>query len=246
MLLCDLNCDMGEGFGNDKAIMPFITSANIACGFHAGNGDLIRQTIDLAQKHQVKIGAHPSFRDKVNFGRTEMQLPPDKVYALVIEQLIRIDIIARERGALLHHVKPHGALYNMAARDAKLAKAIAQAVMDFNEDLVLYGLSGSCLVSEAEALGLKTFNEVFADRSYQDDGSLTPRSAPYALITEDAVCLRQVMKMVRENAVVTVSGNTIPMRAETICIHGDGSKAVAFAKMINLALEQESFAGESV
>ena len=245
MLLCDLNCDMGEGMGNDKAIMAYITSANIACGFHAGSGETIRQTIELAQRNHVKIGAHPSFRDKENFGRKEMQLSLDKVYAIVIEQLIRIDLIARDKGALLYHVKPHGALYNMAARDPRMAKVVAQAVKDFNENLVLYGLSGSCLISEASAIGLQTANEVFADRTYQDDGSLTPRSQPNALITDDAQCLRQVMQIVRSKTVTTVNGNVIPLVADTVCIHSDGKKAVAFAQMIHLALEEESLAGQS-
>ena len=146
MLICDLNCDMGEGMGNESLIMPFISSANIACGFHAGNGDIIRKTIDLALKHNVRIGAHPSFRDKENFGRKEMKLPFEKLYAIMLEQLIKIDLIAKEMGAVMHHVKPHGALYNMASKDEGLAKAIAIAIKDFNENLVLYGLSGSVMI----------------------------------------------------------------------------------------------------
>ncbi|MGN6401769.1 MAG: 5-oxoprolinase subunit PxpA [Flavisolibacter sp.] len=229
----DVNCDMGEGIGNDAAIMPFISSANIACGFHAGNGDSIRRTIDLALQHQVHIGAHPSFRDKENFGRSEMQLPLDKIYAIVIEQLIKIDLIAKEKGAVLHHVKPHGALYNMAAENEKMAQTIAQAVKDFNEDLILYGLSGSCLVSEAKAIGLKTASEVFADRTYQDDGSLTPRSHNNALIEDEEKSVQQVLQMVCEQTITTVSGKTVPIIAETICIHGDGKYAVQFAKRLN-------------
>jgi UPF0271 protein len=194
----DLNCDMGEGIGNDAAIMPYITSANIACGFHAGNGNTIRQTIDLALQHNVHIGAHPSFRDKANFGRTEMDLPLDKVYAIVIEQIIKIDLIAKEKGTTLHHVKPHGALYNMAAREAKLARTIVQAVKDFREDLVLYGLSGSYLIHEAKELGLQTMSEVFADRTYQDDGTLTPRTEANALIEDEEQSIRQVLQMINE------------------------------------------------
>src|SRR6478672_9802836 len=134
MLICDLNCDMGEGIGNDEYIMPFITSANISCGFHAGNGDTIRQTMALAIKHGVHIGAHPSFRDKESFGRREMHMDHDKLYAIVLEQLIKMDLIAKEKGTTLHHVKPHGALYNMAAREADIASTIVQAIKDFNED----------------------------------------------------------------------------------------------------------------
>jgi len=232
----DLNCDMGEGMANDAAIMPYITSANIACGFHAGNSDLIHYTIDLALKHKVHIGAHPSFRDKENFGRRELQMPLDKLYAIVIEQLIKIDLIAKQRGAIMHHVKPHGALYNMAAKDAKLAKTIAQAIKDFDESLILYGLSGSELISEANTLGLKTASEVFADRTYQDDGSLTLRSQPHALIEDENKSIEQVLQIIHEGSVTTVSRNVIPIVAETICIHGDGKQAVKFAKAINKAL----------
>jgi len=232
----DLNCDMGEGMGNDAALMPYITSANIACGFHAGNGDSIRRTIDLALQHGVHIGVHPSFRDKENFGRKEMHLSADKLYAIVIEQLIKIDLIAQGKGATLHHIKPHGALYNMAARDARLAKTIAQAAKDFNDNIVLYGLSGSHLISEAKALGLKTKSEVFADRTYQNDGSLTPRSQANALIEDKEQCIQQVLQMMEQGTVTTVSGKVIPLIAETICLHGDGKHAVPFAKAIHDAI----------
>ena len=150
----DLNCDMGEGIGNDEALMPFVNSANIACGFHAGNGASIHAAIELALKHGVKIGAHPSFRDKENFGRKEIHLSIDKIYALVLEQLIKIDLLTKEAGATLHHVNIHGALYNMGARDPRVANTIAPAVADFNDDLVLYGLSGSYLISEGQSLGI--------------------------------------------------------------------------------------------
>lgn len=235
--MIDLNCDMGEGIGNDEAIMPFISSANIACGFHAGSGDIIRRTIDLALKHKVHIGAHPSFRDKENFGRKEMHLPSEKLYAIALEQLIKIDLIAKEKGARLHHVKPHGALYNMAAKDSSIARTIAQAVKDFDETLVLYGLSGSPLISEAKALGLKTSNEVFADRTYLDDGSLTPRSEAHALIEDEEQSIQQVLQMVKGGNVKSVNGNLVPIIADTICIHGDGKHAVAFAKKIHEALK---------
>jgi UPF0271 protein len=229
---------MGEGMGNDEAIMPFITSANISCGFHAGNGDTIRHTMILAVKHNVLVGAHPSFRDKENFGRKEMHLGHDKLYAIVLEQLIKIDLIAKEKGAKLHHVKPHGALYNMAAKDKEIAATIALAVKDFNEYLIVYGLSNSVLISESKALGLKTVNEVFADRTYQDDGTLTPRSLPNALIENDEQCIQQVLQMVKQGTVTTTSGKAIPMIADTICIHSDGKHAVSFAKKIHEALKQ--------
>lgn len=236
----DLNCDMGEGMSNDALIMPYINSVNIACGFHAGNGDTIRRTIDLALTHKVKIGAHPSFRDKENFGRKEMQLAPDKLYAIIIEQLIKVDIIAKEKGATLHHVKPHGALYNMAAKDPQMATTIATAVKDFDERLVLYGLSKSYLITEAASVGLKCANEVFADRTYMDDGSLTPRSHPDAVITDEGIAVAQVLQMVKEKTVTTLSGKKIPIIADTICIHGDNRQAPFFARKIHLSFQQNN------
>jgi len=241
MKYIDLNCDMGEGMPNDAELMPLIRSANIACGFHAGNSDTIRNTVALALQHGVHIGAHPSFRDRENFGRQEMHLSADKVYAIVIEQLIRLDLAAREQGGVLHHVKPHGALYNMAARDAVLARTIAQAIQDFGPNLVLYGLSGSCMIDEARALGLATASEVFADRTYTDEGQLTPRSQAGALITDEEKCLQQVEAMTR-GYVTTRSGKTIPIVADTICIHGDGPSAVTLARAIHHYLQTQTIA----
>ena len=235
-MLCDLNCDMGEGIGNDELIMPYITSANIACGYHAGNEETMRQTIVLAKKYNVNIGAHPSFLDRENFGRTEIKKSAEEVYDLVSKQIYLLQKIATDNNALLHHVKPHGALYNMAAKDKLLAQAIAKAVKDIDENLVLFGLSNSFLINEAKALGLRTISEVFADRTYRDDGSLTPRSQPNALIENADEAIQQVMMMVKQQKVKTVSGKEIPMVAETICIHGDGKHAVEFAKKLHRAL----------
>jgi len=235
----DINCDMGEGMGNDEALMPYITSANIACGFHAGNGETIRRTIDLAKLYNVRVGAHPSFRDKDFFGRRELDIPGDKLYAIVIEQIIKMDMIAREKGVKLYHVKPHGALYNMAARDPKIARIIAQTVKDFDESLVIYGLSGSHLIKESQAMGLLTANEAFADRTYRDDGSLTPRSQPNAIITNETESLQQVMQIMEQGTVTTVTGKVIPMQAETICIHGDEKTAVGIARNISNALHRK-------
>ncbi|MDB5222064.1 MAG: LamB/YcsF family protein [Chitinophagaceae bacterium] len=234
---CDLNCDMGEGIGNDELIMPYITSANIACGYHAGNEETMKQTIVLAKKYNVNIGAHPSFPDRENFGRTEIKISPQEVYELVTNQINVLQRIAADNNALLHHVKPHGALYNMAAKDKALAKAIANAIKGCNENLILYGLSGSYLISEAKAIGLKTANEVFVDRTYQDDGSLTPRSQFNALIQNADDAIHQVLMMVKEGKVKTISGKDIPIIAETICIHGDGEHAVEFAKALNHLLK---------
>ena len=232
----DINCDMGEGIGNDEAIMPFITSANIACGYHAGDEDTMKRTVDLAMKHNVLIGAHPSYSDKENFGRTDIRLPLSEVYDLVTKQIHLLKEITESAGASLHHVKPHGALYNMAARSKQLAAVIALAVKDVDEKLKLYGLSGSHLIREARKIGIKSVSEVFADRSYQDDGRLTPRSNPEALINDTDKAVRHVLQMIKEGTVTTVSGKIIPIIAETICIHGDGEHAVEFVKAIHEVL----------
>jgi len=232
MYKIDLNCDMGEGAGNDALIMPYISSASIACGFHAGDVNTMYQTIELAIKHNVSIGAHVSYLDKNNFGRTAMNLPAEEVYELVEQQLIILKEIADLFDIKLSHVKPHGTLYNQSAKDSAVAKTIARAIKDFDPQLILFGLSGSHSLPEAELLGLKTSSEVFADRSYQDDGSLTPRSEPGALIEDAGTVVKQVLQMINEGSVTTVSGNTIPIIAQTICIHGDGIHAVEFAKAI--------------
>jgi UPF0271 protein len=228
----DINCDMGEGIGNEAALMSYIDSANIACGFHAGDAATMREVILLCLKYNVNIGAHPSFPDRENFGRTLMQLPEPEVYDLVMTQLSGINDIARECGGKLHHVKPHGALYNMAAKNAVLAKTIAEAVKDFDVALVYYGLSGSVMIEEAKKAGLQTAQEVFADRTYQADGSLTPRSQGNALLADSPAVIKQVSKIIKEKKVNTIDGGEISIQADTICIHGDGQHAVEFAKAI--------------
>lgn len=233
----DINCDMGEGIGSDELIMPFISSASIACGYHAGDADTIQQTIEACIEHNVAIGAHPSFFDRNNFGRTEMNLPVDDLYDLVTQQLIIFSEVADSFARRINHVKPHGALYNMSAKDALMANVIAKAVKDFDESLILFGLSGSHSVVEAEKIGLRIASEVFADRTYRDDGSLTPRSQPNALIEDAEQVVRQVLQMIKEGTVTTVSGKIIPVVAETICIHGDGKHAVEFAKAIYNAVK---------
>lgn len=234
----DLNCDLGEGIGNDALIMPYISSASIACGFHAGDVNAMYDAVELAVKNSVSVGAHVSYMDKADFGRTEMNLPQDEVYELVAQQLLLLKEITDLFNIQLTHVKPHGALYNQSAKDAALAKTIARAVKDFDQQLILFGLSGSRSIREAELLGLKTSNEVFADRSYQDDGSLTPRSHTEALIEDVNKAVKQVLQMINEGTVTTVSGKTIPINAQTICIHGDGIHAVEFAKAIHDATRQ--------
>jgi UPF0271 protein len=235
----DINCDMGEGMENEADLMPYISSANIACGYHAGDTDTMRQVITLCLQHNVHIGAHPSFSDRENFGRTAMQLPGTMLYDLISAQLAILNNIVIACGAKLRHVKPHGALYNMASRDRLVARAIAQAVKDFDSGLTYVGLSGSIMIDEAKQLGLHAVNEVFADRTYQQDGSLTPRAAPNALLGDVDAVKKQVEKFVKDQRVKTVTGEEIPIIAETICIHGDGPYALEFAKAIYKMLHEK-------
>ena len=227
-----INCDLAEGIPNDALLMRYITSANIACGFHAGDLELMKRTVDLAVKHKVKIGAHPSFLDRENFGRTEMSVPDDILVAWVTQQILSLQQICADAGVALHHVKPHGALYNMSARDARLAQLIAETVKKINPDLILYGLSGSISISEARKIGLQTADEVFADRTYQNNGTLTPRWQKNALIDNADVAVRQLLQIIQHKKVTTVSGDVIDMSAQTVCIHGDGKHALTFAKKI--------------
>ena len=235
----DLNCDMGEGMGTDSALMPSISSANIACGCHAGSEALMVQTVEMARRLGVAIGAHPGFDDRENFGRTEMHLSDGEVYALVRRQIQVLRAICGRLGAVLHHVKPHGALYNTGSQGYSAGEVLATAVVDEDPGLVLYGLSGSHLVSAARKAGLVTAAEVFADRTYQDDGSLTSRKMSDALIAEEDRALAQVLKMVKEGRVVSISGALVPIAAKTICIHGDGVHAVPFAQRIRSSLLHE-------
>jgi UPF0271 protein len=226
--------------------MPFISSANIACGFHAGNTETMKATVLLALQHGVAIGAHPGFDDKENFGRTEMHLSAKELYELLSIQIIQLHKICVDANTTLHHVKPHGALYNMAAKDKIMAVTIAQAIKDVQEDLILYGLSGSYLISEAKAIGLQTASEVFADRTYQDDGSLTSRKEKNALIETDEQAIHQVLQMIQQQTVKTVSGKNISIYAETICLHGDGKHAVEFATKIHHTLKEKNIVIKTV
>jgi 5-oxoprolinase (ATP-hydrolysing) subunit A len=233
MKTIDINCDTGEGIGNEKAIMPFISSANIACGYHAGDENTIWETAELCKKHNVAIGAHPSFLDKKNFGRTELKLDSDDIYDIVTQQLFIIDEVVSDLEVPIHHVKPHGALYNLSAKDKPTAAAIARAVKDFNHELILFGLSGSHSIKEAEKIGLETCNEVFADRTYMEDGSLMPRTMEGAVINDIDKVVQQALQLVNKGTVTTATGKTIKLKADTICIHGDGIHAVELAKEIN-------------
>lgn len=235
----DLNCDMGEGMPDDEALMPLLSSANISCGYHAGDEATLRATLELARHYGVNAGAHVSFPDRENFGRTEMNLPPTELYACVVDQLQLFDRAARSVGVEPVHVKPHGALYNQSARDPKIAQIIARAVRDTNPRWILFGLSGSDSIREAQQLGLSTASEVFADRSYQDDGSLTPRKLAGAMIENTAEAIAQVLLMIRAGRVRTLSGKEIPIVADTVCLHGDGPKALIFARALVETLHRE-------
>ena len=241
MKTIDINCDLGEGLNNDVLLMPYISSANIACGYHAGDDSIMKRTIALANANKVAIGAHPGFLDKNNFGRTEMNLSLPQVYDLVTEQINKLQVFAKSMGTMVQHVKPHGALYNMSAKDPLLANTIAQAVFDIDPLLVLFGLSGSYSISEAKSKGLTTACEVFADRTYRDGGSLTPRSESNAMIESVSDSLQQVFQMIDKQTVTTITGKQISMKAETICIHGDGEQAVAFAKNIFEGLQNQFY-----
>lgn len=230
----DLNCDMGESFGawrlgDDDAILPHVSSANIACGFHAGDPTVMRRTVEAAVAHGVAIGAHPGLPDLAGFGRRVMEVTPEEAYDLVVYQVGALAGIAHACGAHVAHVKVHGALYNMAARRAPLAAAIARAVHDVDPKLYFFGLSGSVMIAEAERLGLTAVHEVFADRGYEPDGSLTPRHLPDAMIANAEVAAARVVRMVQSGEVVARDGSVIPLRADTVCVHGDGPEAVAVA-----------------
>jgi UPF0271 protein len=221
----DLNADLGEGM-DDAAILPLLTSANVACGLHAGSPALMDETVRLALHHGVRVGAHPSYDDRKNFGRTEMQLSEGELRPLLDYQLGAIAAVARARGVKLTHVKAHGALYNQAARDPKLAKIIAETVRDFDAGLVLVGLAGSAQLEAAKRAGLRAAGEAFADRKYAPDGSLVPRSQPGAVLHEPAAAAEQALKLVRRGT------------ADTLCLHGDTPGAAAIARAVRSALEQ--------
>jgi len=228
---------MGEGMLNDAALMPYISSANIACGFHAGDEEIMAATVKLCTEFGVRIGAHPSFPDRENFGRNMMEMSPEEIYKIVREQIQSLDEHASTQGQKIHHVKPHGALYNASAKNPAIAKAIAQAVHDEDPNLVLFGLSGSCSINAAEALGLKTAHEVFGDRAYQSDGSLVPRNQANACLEDIEEVKKQVKRMVQKQEVQSSSGEIIHLHVDTICIHGDGPHALEYAKAIRQLMD---------
>ena len=235
---------MGESFGawsmgSDAELMDFVSSVNVACGFHAGDASVIRKTVETAIVKGVAVGAHPSFPDLQGFGRREIS-------DIVLYQVAALKGICEALGGKLHHVKPHGALYNAAAKDSEMSRAIAEAVRAVDARLILYGLSNSFLIKEAESLNLKCASEVFADRTYQADGSLTPRDLPNALIEDADESCAQVLEMIRRGAVTSTSGETVSIRAETVCIHGDGAHALSFARALRARLTAEDISIQSV
>jgi UPF0271 protein len=238
----DLNCDMGESFGawtlgQDEALLEHVTSANIACGCHAGDPATMARTVRAALAKGVGLGAHPGLPDLQGFGRRTMAITADEAYGLVLYQVGALAAFAKAAGGGLRHVKAHGALYNMAAKDDRLADAIARAVRDFDPALVLVGLAGSRLVQAGAALGLRCASEVFADRTYEPDGSLTPRSRPDALIEDEETAIARVVRMVRDGVVRCRTGLDVPVQAETVCIHGDQPRALVFARRLREALD---------
>ena len=236
---------MGESFGawtigNDAALMDHVTSVNIACGFHAGDPTTIRKTIETAIEKGVAIGAHPGYPDLQGFGRRNMSLSASDVFDIVLYQVAALKGICEASGGSLHHVKPHGALYNQAAKSPELSRAIANAVKAIDTGLIFYGGSGTDLVSEANECGLRTASEVFADRTYQPDGSLSPRSRPDALISDPSKAVGQALQMVRSGTVTALSGEAIDIRVDTICLHGDGANALEFAVALRSAFAENS------
>lgn len=244
MYKVDLNSDLGESFGNyklgmDEEILKYVSSANVACGWHAGDAMVMEETVALAKKYETAVGAHPGFPDLVGFGRRNMAVSPEEAKAYVKYQLGALKAFADSHGVKIQHVKPHGALYNMAAVDEKLAKAMCEAVYEVDKDIIFMGLAGSKMITAAEELGLKACSEVFADRAYNDDGTLVSRKLPGSVIKDKELAIKRVVRMVKEGKVESINGNDISIRADSICVHGDNPKALEFVKNIRETLIDE-------
>lgn len=240
----DLNADLGESFGNykcgmDEEVIKYISSANIACGFHASDPLVMADTVKLANDNLTAIGAHPGYPDLVGFGRRNMAVSEKELKAYVQYQIGALKAFCTANNVKMQHVKPHGAMYNMAAKDEKLAYAIAEAIYEVDSNLILMGLSGSVMIDAAKKTGLKTANEVFADRAYQADGTLVPRSKEGAVIQDESIAVLRVINMVKNGIVEAIDGTKIPIKVDSICLHGDGKKAVLFAKMLHESLVKE-------
>ena len=247
MFKVDLNADLGESFGAytigmDSEVLRYITSANVACGFHAGDPVVMQKTVALAQGCGTAVGAHPGYPDLMGFGRRNMKISPDEAKAYIKYQVGALTAFTKAAGIKLQHVKPHGAFYNMAAVDAKLAEAICRGIYEVDPELIVLGLAGSEHIKAAQAVGLRAASEVFADRGYMDDGTLVPRSMPGAMIHDRALAIERTVRMVKEGCVETITGKIIPIQADSICVHGDNPDAIGFTSRIRAALEAEGVA----
>lgn len=244
MYRVDLNSDLGESFGRytlgmDDKIIPLITSANVACGYHASDPVVMEKTVSMAREAGIRVGAHPGFPDLMGFGRRNMAVSPAEAKAYVMYQLGALEGFCRAKGVKLQHVKPHGALYNMAAKDYELSRAICEAIYEFDKNLIVLALSGGELARAAKDMGLRTALEVFADRAYEEDGTLVNRRKDGAMITDEDEAIARVVRMVKEKKVTAITGKDIPIQADSVCVHGDGAKALAFVERIRKALTEE-------
>ena len=244
MYKVDLNSDLGESFGRytlgmDADILPLVSSANVACGYHASDPLVMNKTIAMAKEAGVRVGAHPGFPDLMGFGRRNMDVSPAEAKAYTLYQLGALDAFCKAHGVKMQHVKPHGAMYNMAGKDYALSKAICEAIYEYNKDLIVMALSGGELVHAAEDMGLKVAREVFADRAYEEDGSLVNRRKEGAMITDENEAIARVVRMIKEQKVTAITGKDIPIKADSVCVHGDGVKALAFVKKIRETLTAE-------
>lgn len=244
MYKVDLNSDLGESFGNykigmDERVIPVISSANVACGFHASDPCVMDKTLENAKAAGIRVGAHPGLPDLMGFGRRNMDISPAEAKAYVMYQIGALDAFCKSKGIKMQHVKPHGALYNMAAKDYELSKAICEAIQEYDDSLIILALSGGELARAAKDCGLRTALEVFADRAYEEDGSLVNRRKPGAMITDEELAISRVVRMVKEGKVTAVTGKDINIRADSVCVHGDGEKALAFVERIRKTLKEE-------
>lgn len=244
MYKVDLNCDLGESFGRytlgmDDRVIPLISSANVACGYHASDPVVMEKTVAMAKEAGIRVGAHPGYPDLMGFGRRNMNVSPAEAKAYILYQLGALDAFCRAKGVKMQHVKPHGAFYNMAAKDYRLSRAICEGIAEYDRDLIVMGLSGGELTRAAADLGLCTAQEVFADRAYEEDGTLVDRRKEGAMVTDEDVAIARVVRMVKEQKVTAVTGRDIDIRADSVCVHGDGVKALAFVEKIRAALTAE-------
>ena len=244
MYRVDLNSDLGESFGNytigmDEEILKYVSSANVACGWHAGDAVVMEKTVSLAKEFGTAVGAHPGFPDLMGFGRRNMNVSPAEAKAYVTYQLGALGAFCKRHGVSTQHVKPHGALYNMAAKDPKLARALCEAIREYDENLIVMALSGGEMITAAKELGLRTALEVFADRAYEEDGSLVDRRKEGAVITDENLAIERVVRIVKEQKVTAITGKDISIKADSVCVHGDGVKALEFVAKIRERMKEE-------